>query len=188
MGMYGFSNLKSNQNQKLHITRFQSPMGMYGFSNAGLAGSTPCSRSGFNPRWGCMVFQMEDVFPHLAVWQMFQSPMGMYGFSNFAGPHQPLTHQIVSIPDGDVWFFKSAPPCARPPAPGPVSIPDGDVWFFKCCVAPAGSAASGGFQSPMGMYGFSNHSHNRYPTQCVGFNPRWGCMVFQMLQRRHPRI
>jgi len=61
----------------------------------------------------------------------------------------------VSIPDGDVWFFK----CARNgriDARIRVSIPDGDVWFFK--YTPPLLLDSTGYR----------------------FNPRWGCMVFQM--------
>jgi len=36
----------------------------------------------------------------------------------------------VSIPDGDVWFFKLTVSGALL-VEGRVSIPDGDVWFFK---------------------------------------------------------
>ena len=136
----------------------------------------------FNPRWGCMVFQILVFYlARPPSFWMFQSPMGMYGFSNFrVGVSPGLCPKEVSIPDGDVWFFKSCHGVAAAPCPL-VSIPDGDVWFFKSGRASGATGAGWGFQSPMGMYGFSNGGcwiAEAGHRSC--FNPRWGCMVFQM--------
>jgi len=111
----------------------------------------------------------------------------------------------VSIPDGDVWFFKFEIQPKPEAAYHEVSIPDGDVWFFKCRIGRVHPLLQVGFQSPMGMYGFSNGGclsascgladvsipdgdvwffKFRWPTPAAypsdRFNPRWGCMVFQI--------
>ncbi len=103
-----------------------------------------------------MVFQIETIYAIALGDEVFQSPMGMYGFSNSDSTSAPADGVAVSIPDGDVWFFKSCVALGdRSVALGfnprwgcmvfqilpaknlylikkPVSIPDGDVWFFKC--------------------------------------------------------
>ncbi len=131
MGMYGFSNQHPRALGHQHLGLFQSPMGMYGFSNAAWLPRVPPLAAGFNPRWGCMVFQIIAIIG--------------------------TRHNVsVSIPDGDVWFFK----CYKGGTHGydstGVSIPDGDVWFFKSWARAATARPGLLFQSPMGMYGFSN--------------------------------
>ncbi len=58
------------------------PDGDVWFFKSVLMWFSPAYPRGFNPRWGCMVFQIhcERYGPLPSSW--FQSPMGMYGFSN----------------------------------------------------------------------------------------------------------
>ena len=179
MGMYGFSNVDAIQavfssetvsipdgdvwffkligttDELATATGFQSPMGMYGFSNL-VKLRNPQFHGCFNPRWGCMVFQNFCVH-HLVETDghSFNPRWGCMVFQMRAQPLQRAVHHSVSIPDGDVWFFKSA-------------LAGGLAGF------------TGSFNPRWGCMVFQMRINHLLLTRFPGFNPRWGCMVFQM--------